>query len=104
MSTRLDKARELAAFVPDCAVLVKRLLADPRVPRRAKLALWLLVPYLALPFDLIPDFIPVVGHLDDALLVAATIAYVARQAGRDVVEDLWPGSQRGLRVVLALAR
>jgi uncharacterized membrane protein YkvA (DUF1232 family) len=89
--------------VPDCAVLFKRLLRDPRVPRRAKAALTLVIPYLAMPFDLIPDFIPVVGQLDDALLVALVLGYVARSAGRDVIKELWPGSERGLRVVLALA-
>jgi uncharacterized membrane protein YkvA (DUF1232 family) len=89
--------------VPDCATLFSRLLKDPRVPRRAKATLALVLPYLAMPVDLIPDFIPVLGQLDDALLVAAVFGYVARSAGRDVVEDLWPGSERGLRVVLALA-
>jgi uncharacterized membrane protein YkvA (DUF1232 family) len=84
-------------------VLFKRLLRDPRVPRRAKAALALVLPYLAMPLDLIPDFIPVVGQLDDALLVAAVFGYVARSAGREVVEELWPGSEAGLRVVLALA-
>jgi uncharacterized membrane protein YkvA (DUF1232 family) len=93
----------VAAFVPDCAVLFKRLLRDPRVPRRAKVTLGLVIPYLVMPFDLIPDFIPVVGQLDDALLVAAVFGFVARAAGRDVVEELWPGSERGLRIVLALA-
>jgi uncharacterized membrane protein YkvA (DUF1232 family) len=96
-------ARDVARFIPDCVVLFRRLLWDPRVPRRAKVAVALLVPYLALPFDLVPDFIPVAGQLDDAILVAVTIAYVARQAGTAVVEELWPGSERGLRVVLALA-
>jgi uncharacterized membrane protein YkvA (DUF1232 family) len=90
--------------VPDCAVLFKRLLRDPRVPRRAKATLALVIPYLAMPFDLIPDFIPVLGQLDDALLVAAVFAYVARTAGREVIEELWPGSERGLAIVLALAR
>jgi len=84
-------------------VLFRRLLRDSRVPRRAKLAIALLVPYLAMPFDLVPDFIPVAGQLDDAILVAAVITYVARKAGPGVVEELWPGSERGLRVVLALA-
>ncbi len=84
-------------------MLFKRLLRDDRVPRRAKVALALLVPYLLMPFDLVPDFIPIAGQLDDAVLVAVAIAYVARSAGREVVEDLWPGSERGLRVVLALA-
>jgi uncharacterized membrane protein YkvA (DUF1232 family) len=100
---RRRDAREVARFVPDCIVLFKRLLRDPRVPRRAKVAVALLVPYLALPFDLVPDFIPVAGQLDDAILVAAAIAYVARLAGRDLIEELWPGSERGLRVILALA-
>jgi uncharacterized membrane protein YkvA (DUF1232 family) len=101
---RRGAAREVASFVPDCLVLFRRLLADPRVPRRAKVALGLLVAYLAMPFDLVPDFIPVAGQLDDAILVAGTIAYVVRRAGRDVVEELWPGSERGLRVVLALSK
>ena len=90
--------------MPDCAVLFKRLLRDPRVPRRAKATLLLVLPYLAMPFDLIPDFIPVLGQLDDALVVAAVFGYVARRAGRNVIEELWPGSERGLRVVLSLAR
>ena len=89
--------------MPDCAVLFKRLLRDPRVPRRAKVALVLVVPYLASPVDLIPDFIPVLGQLDDAVLVAAAVGYVARSAGREVIEELWPGSEQALRVVLALA-
>jgi uncharacterized membrane protein YkvA (DUF1232 family) len=85
-------------------VLFKRLLSDPRVPRRAKLALGLVVPYLAMPFDLIPDFIPVVGQLDDALAVALAIRYVMKCSEPGVVEELWPGSERGLAVVLRLAR
>jgi uncharacterized membrane protein YkvA (DUF1232 family) len=100
---RRRAAREVARFVPDCLVLFKRLLHDPRVPRRAKIALLLLIPYLALPFDLVPDFIPVAGQLDDAILVALAIRYVARTAGRDVVADLWPGSERGLQVLLSLS-
>jgi uncharacterized membrane protein YkvA (DUF1232 family) len=89
--------------VPDCAVLFKRLLRDPRVPRRAKVTLALVIPYLVIPFDLIPDFIPVLGQLDDALLVAVVFRRVARSAGRNVIEELWPGSEKGLRIVLALA-
>ena len=90
--------------MPDCAVLFKRLLRDPRVPRRAKATLVVVIPYLVMPFDLIPDFIPVLGQLDDALLVAAVFGYVARTAGREVIEELWPGSERGLSIVLTLAR
>ena len=101
---RKEDARELLAFIPDCVILVKRLLADPRVPQRAKLVLIALFVYLALPFDLVPDFIPVAGQLDDAILVAAVVAYVARTTGGEIIEDLWTGSARGLRVVLALSR
>jgi uncharacterized membrane protein YkvA (DUF1232 family) len=100
---RRRDALDVARFLPDCILLFKRLLRDDRVPRRAKVVLGLLVPYLLMPFDLVPDFIPVAGQLDDAVLVAVAIAYVARSAGRDVVEDLWPGSERGLRVILSLA-
>ena len=88
--------------MPQCAVLAKRLLGDPRVPRRAKVALCLLIPYLASPIDLVPDFIPVLGQLDDALLVALVLRYVVRRAGREVIEELWPGDERGLQVVLSL--
>jgi uncharacterized membrane protein YkvA (DUF1232 family) len=98
-----SRLRELAAFVPDCAVLFRRLLRDPRVPRRAKVALWLLIPYLLSPIDLIPDFVPVIGHMDDAVLAAAALGYIVRRAGRPVVEEHWPGSERGLRLVLRLA-
>jgi uncharacterized membrane protein YkvA (DUF1232 family) len=99
---RRQDARDVATFIPDCLILFKRLLGDPRVPRRAKAMLALLVLYLAMPLDLVPDFVPVAGQLDDAILVAVVIAYVTRKAGRDVVQELWPGSDRGLRVVLAL--
>jgi uncharacterized membrane protein YkvA (DUF1232 family) len=99
---RRSDAREIARFLPDCIVLFKRLLRDKRVPRRAKVVLGLLVPYLLMPFDLVPDFIPVAGQFDDAVLVAVAIAYIAHSAGRDVVEDLWPGSERALRIILAL--
>jgi uncharacterized membrane protein YkvA (DUF1232 family) len=95
-------ARELARFVPDCVVLFKRLLHDPRVPRRVKIAIALLIPYLASPIDLIPDFIPVIGQIDDAMLVLIAIAYVAKSAGSGVIEELWPGSERGMRAILAL--
>ena len=84
-------------------MLFRRLLGDRRVPRSAKATLALVVPYLLSPIDLIPDFIPVLGQLDDALIVVVVFGYVARRAGRRVVEELWPGTERGLRVVLSLA-
>jgi uncharacterized membrane protein YkvA (DUF1232 family) len=67
---RQERARALAGFIPDCIVLCGRLLRDPRVPRRKKALLVALAGYLALPFDVVPDFIPVAGQLDDAIIVA----------------------------------
>ena len=81
-----------------------RLVRDGRVPRRAKWPLLLLVPYLASPIDLIPDFVPVLGQLDDAVLVALALRRVVRVAGHDLVTELWPGSERGLRTVLTFAK
>jgi uncharacterized membrane protein YkvA (DUF1232 family) len=81
---RGDTARMVARFVPDCVILFGRLLRDPRVPRRRKLLLAALIPYLAMPFDLVPDFIPVAGQLDDAIVVAFVLRRVARgDPGRD---------------------
>jgi uncharacterized membrane protein YkvA (DUF1232 family) len=97
------RLRELGAFLPDCIVLTRRLLGDRRLPRRAKAALALLLPYLASPIDLIPDFIPIAGHLDDVLLVALALRYVLKLASPQVVEDHWPGSPAELAVVLRLA-
>jgi uncharacterized membrane protein YkvA (DUF1232 family) len=104
LAGRRTDARAVAGFVPDCVVLVRRLLADPRVPRRSKLALAALVVYLASPIDLVPDFIPVAGQLDDAILLALVLRGVMHAAGEAVVREQWPGPERSLEVVLRLAR
>jgi uncharacterized membrane protein YkvA (DUF1232 family) len=100
---RRESARAIARLVPDFVVLFRRLLADSRIPRRRKLLVLAVLPYLALPFDLVPDFIPVAGFLDDAVLVALVLRLVIRGGGREVVEELWPGPQVSLRGVLRLA-
>ena len=89
-------ATALARSVPDCVVLFQRLLTDPRVPRRRKLALVALLGYLASPVDLVPDFIPVVGQLDDVLAVALVLRYVLRSADDDLLAEHWPGPPRAL--------
>jgi uncharacterized membrane protein YkvA (DUF1232 family) len=99
---RKGVARAVARFVPDCIVLFRRLLADPRVPRRKKLILAALIPYLALPFDLVPDFIPIAGYLDDAVIVALVLRHVLRGSDRELIETHWPGPQESLRVILRL--
>jgi uncharacterized membrane protein YkvA (DUF1232 family) len=97
------EARALARFIPDCIVLFRRLLSDPRVPRGRKLLLLALVAYLSMPFDLIPDFIPVAGQLDDAILVALVLRSVLRGAGPDLIREHWPGPARSLDALLRLA-
>jgi uncharacterized membrane protein YkvA (DUF1232 family) len=83
---RRTHARALAGFIPDCIVLVHRLLRDPRVPRWRKVVLALVLAYLLMPIDLVPDFIPVAGQLDDAILVALAL----RGLG-GLVREHWPG-------------
>lgn len=100
---RRRDARALAGFVPDCAVLFRRLLGDRRVSRGRKLVLGALVAYLALPFDLVPDFIPVAGQLDDAIVVALALRVVLRGAGPGLVREHWPGPPASLAVMLRLA-
>ena len=101
---RRTDARAFAGFVPDCVVLFSRLLRDPRVPRRSKVLVAALIPYLALPFDLIPDFIPIAGLADDAILVAFVLRRLVRRTGAEVLRELWPGPEQSLVVILGLAR
>jgi uncharacterized membrane protein YkvA (DUF1232 family) len=88
---RRTHARALAGFVPDCAVLFQRLLRDPRVPRSRKLPLVLVLGYLLMPIDLVPDFIPIAGQLDDAILVALVLRGLVRAAGPQLIDEHWPG-------------
>jgi uncharacterized membrane protein YkvA (DUF1232 family) len=101
---RREDARAFATFIPDCAVLLSRLAREQRVPRRRKLLLLALVGYLALPFDLIPDFIPIAGQLDDALVVALLLRRFIRAGGELLIRELWPGPQRSLDLILRLAQ
>ena len=93
---RRPSARDLVRFIPDCVVLVKRLLGDPRVPLRHKLLLAALVAYLALPFDLVPDFIPIAGHLDDVLV---TLRAVLMGTERELLREHWPGPASSLELL-----
>jgi uncharacterized membrane protein YkvA (DUF1232 family) len=88
---RRGEARAFARFIPDCIVLFRRLASDERVSRGRKLLLLALIGYLAMPFDLVPDFIPIAGQLDDAIIVALVLRSVLRDAGAEVVREHWPG-------------
>jgi uncharacterized membrane protein YkvA (DUF1232 family) len=103
LAGRRSEARALARFIPDCLLLFKRLLADPRVSRSRKAALALGVVYLALPIDLVPDFIPVAGQLDDAIAVALVLRFVLRAGGRPLLREHWSGPPESLRFVTSLA-
>ena len=90
LAGRRQDARALAGFIPDCIVLFSRLLGDDRVARRHKLLLGALIGYLAMPIDLIPDFIPVAGQLDDAIIVAVVLRTVLAPAGPSCCANTGP--------------
>jgi len=92
--------RDLASFVPDCVTTIRRLRGDPRVPRRAKVVVALAGLWLLSPIDLLPEFLPVIGPLDDVLVVALALRYAARQVPREVLVAAWPGEPRLLERLL----
>ena len=98
------QAGEVAAFLPNLIVLFRGLLADPRVPRRAKVALILGIAYVAAPIDLVPDFIAIAGQADDAIVAALVLRYVLRATDRAVLREHWRGEPRTLDRVLVIAR
>jgi uncharacterized membrane protein YkvA (DUF1232 family) len=95
--------RELAGLLPNCVRLVGRLRTDPAVPRRAKIALVLAGLWVLSPIDLIPEFLPVIGPLDDIVVVALALRYAARQVPRATLLAAWDGDQRILERLLGSA-
>ena len=95
--------RDLLRLAPDVARLLKRLSADRTVPLGVRVWLVVLLVYLVFPIDLIPDFIPILGYADDALVVALALRFATRQAGSAAIERHWPGTPAGLQAVLRLA-
>jgi uncharacterized membrane protein YkvA (DUF1232 family) len=96
--------RDLAAFIPDCVTTVRRLRRDPRVPRSAKVAIVIAGIWVASPIDLIPEFLPVIGPLDDIVVVALALRYAGRRVPRDVLLAAWPGEPRLIERLLGPER
>jgi uncharacterized membrane protein YkvA (DUF1232 family) len=100
---RREDARALAGFIPDCLVLVSRLARDRRISRARRAILFLVLAYLALPIDLVPDFLPGIGQLDDAVLLGLALRVLVRGGGGELVRDAWPGPPASLDMVLRAA-
>jgi uncharacterized membrane protein YkvA (DUF1232 family) len=97
-------AKDLATVLPACATTARRLRRDPRVPRRAKIAVVVALAWVLSPIDLIPEFLPIIGPLDDVIVVALAFRYAARQVPREVLFEAWPAEPRILERLLAATR
>lgn len=98
------RVRDALRLLPDLVRLVNRLARDPDLPRGIRIRLALLLGYLALPIDLVPDFIPVIGYADDAVIVVIVLRSVVRKAGSHKLQEHWPGTSEGLAAVYRLTR
>lgn len=97
-----SQARELVTVIPNLVVLFRGLLADPRVPRSSKGWLWFALAWCISPIDLIPEFVPVVGPLDDAIVAALVLRHVLRRTHRAVLADHWRGDPATLDAIIRL--
>jgi uncharacterized membrane protein YkvA (DUF1232 family) len=95
--------REALRLLPDLVRLLRRIAADAAAPRRVRIVLVVLIGYLLLPVDLVPDFVQVLGYADDAIIVALALRWVTRTTGRNMLSRHWPGTAEGLRAVERLA-
>jgi uncharacterized membrane protein YkvA (DUF1232 family) len=100
---RREDARALAGFIPDCLILVSRLARDPTISRPRRAVLFLVLGYLAFPIDLVPDFLPGIGQLDDAVLLGLALRLVVHGGGTVLVREAWPGPEASLTIVLRAA-
>ena len=96
--------KQTLRLLPDVVRLIKRLAADPDTSRGVRIRLALLLGYLALPIDLIPDFVPVLGYADDAIIVAIVLRSATRSAGLEALAKHWPGTPEGLTALKHLCR
>ena len=95
--------KDLVGFLPSCVTLVRRLVRDPRVPRSAKVVLVIAAVWVISPIDLIPEFLPVIGPLDDVVVVALALRYAGRRVPREVLVEAWPGDPQLLLRLLGVS-
>ena len=95
--------RESLRILPDLVRLLTRLARDPDLPRGVRVRLGLLLGYLALPVDLVPDFVPVLGYADDAIVVVLALRSVVRRVGVEPLRAHWPGTDDGFTTLCRLA-
>jgi uncharacterized membrane protein YkvA (DUF1232 family) len=96
-----DTLREIALFLPNFLVLLKRLVSDPRVPRKSKLILGATIMYLVSPIDVVPDFVPGLGQLDDVVVALLALHSILNRVPYEVVVEHWPGDENVIRMVRA---
>jgi uncharacterized membrane protein YkvA (DUF1232 family) len=101
---RRSQARELAALLPNLVVLFRGLLGDDRVPMSSKAWLWFALAWFVSPIDLVPEFIPVAGPLDDAIIAALVLRHVLRRTDRTILADHWRGEPATLDTILRFGR
>jgi len=101
---RRTAARELMTLLPNLVRLFRELLSDPRVPKSSKVLLAVGALWLVSPIDLIPEFLPGIGPLDDAVVAALVLRHLVRRAGPDVVREHWHGDPRTIGLLLRVAR
>ena len=87
-------AKDLATVLPACVTTARRLRKDPRVPRRVKVAVGFAGLWVLSPIDLIPEFLPVIGPLDDIVVVALALRYAARRIPPEALIEAWPAERR----------
>jgi uncharacterized membrane protein YkvA (DUF1232 family) len=102
LAGRWTAARAIVLFIPHCLVLFQGLARDRRVPARSRLLLAGLLAYLVMPFDLVPDFIPIAGQLDDAILIVLVLRGLLRAAGPDLLREHWRGPEQSLNALLGV--
>ena len=103
LAGRRVEAKQLTRLLPDLAALLRGLLRDPRVPRGSKMLVGLAIVWVVSPIDLLPEFLPVIGPLDDVIVVALVLRHLVKRAGPEVVRDHWRGDpvilERALRAL-----